>query len=140
MQAPAFIQNFELYGTDKTFNGHHETFSVGNKFNDLSFLFTADNLDTTSEPMQFANSIATNTTAGCRKAVTGAYLDKDSSGKNRVVFGAAGIYHSEQLNLKFNAAYDIVPTVKIAYTLGIWNLDSHSDVDSYIKDAAGNDF
>lgn len=40
--------------------------------------------------------------------------------------------------MKFKAAYDIAPTVKIAYTFGIWNLDSHSDVDSYIKDAAGN--
>ena len=110
---------------------------MGNKINDLSFLFTADNLDTTSQPMQFANSIATNTTAGSRTTVTGAYLDKDPSEKNRVVFGATGIDHSEQLNLKFKAAYDIAPTVKIAYTFGIWNLDSHSDVDSYIKDAAG---
>ena len=112
---------------------------MGNKTNDLSFLFTADNLDTTSQPMQFANSIATNTTAGSITAVTGAYLDKYPSGKNRVILGATGIDHSEQLNLKFKAAYDIAPTVKIAYTLGIWNLDSHSDVASYIKYAAGND-
>ena len=26
-----FAQNFELYGTDETFKGNHETFSVGNK-------------------------------------------------------------------------------------------------------------
>jgi len=135
--AQAFAQNFELYGTDKTYDGHHETFSVGNKVNDLSFLLTADSLNSTSQPMQFANSIATST-GGTRTTVTGAHLDKDPSGKNRVIFGATGIDHSEQLNLKFKAAYDITPTVKASYTLGVWDLESRSDVDSYIKDAAGN--
>ncbi len=133
-----FAQNFKLYGTDKTFDGHHETFSVGNKINDLSFLFTADRLESTSQPMQFANSIALGTAAGSRTAVTGAYLDKDPSGKNRVTFGATGIDKSEQLNLKLKAAYDITPTIKAAYTIGVWDLDSRNDVESYIKDAAGN--
>lgn len=136
--AQAFAQNFELYGTDETFKGNHETASIGNKINDLSFLLTADRLDTTSQPMQFANSIAPSTTAGSRTAVTGAYQDKDPSGINRVIFGAMGIDHSEQLNLKFKAAYDITPTIKASYTLGIWDLESRNDVDSYIKDAAGN--
>ena len=136
--AQAFSQNFELYGTDKTVNGHHETLSVGSKVNDLSFLFTADNLSSTSQPMQFANSITTSALAGSRTTVTGAYLDQDPSGKSRVTFGATGIDRSEQLNLKFKAVYDMTPTVKLAYTLGIWDLDSRNDVDSYIKDAAGN--
>ena len=134
----AFTQNFELYGTDKNFNGNHQTFSAGNKFDDLSVLFTADRLDTTSQPMQFANVIATSATAGARTTVTGAFVDKDPSGNNRVTFGATGIDRSEQLNLKFKAAYDITPTIKAAYTIGIWNLESRNDVDSYIKDAAGN--
>jgi iron complex outermembrane receptor protein len=136
--AQAFLQSFELYGTDKTVNGHHETFSLGSKVNGLSFLLTADRLESTSQPMQFANSIATSALAGSRTVITGAYLDQDPSGKSRVTFGATGIDHSEQLNLKFKAAYDMTPTVKIAYTLGIWDLDSRNDVDSYIKDAAGN--
>ena len=34
--AQVYAQNFELYGTDKTYDGHHETFSAGNKFDDLS--------------------------------------------------------------------------------------------------------
>jgi len=133
-----FAQNFKQYGTDKTFDGNHETFSVGNKINDLSFLFTADRLESTSQPMQFANSIALGTAAGSRTAVTGAYFDKDPSGKNRVTFGATGIDKSEQFNLKLKAAYDITPTIKAAYTIGVWDLDSRNDVESYIKDAAGN--
>lgn len=135
--AQAFAQNYELYGTDKTFDGNHETFLAGNKFDDLSILFTADRLENTSQPMQFANAVTTST-GGTRTAVTGAYLDKDPNGRNRVTFGATGIDHTEQLNLKFKAAYDITPTIKAAYTIGVWDLESRLDVDSYIKDAAGN--
>lgn len=133
----AFAQNYELYGTDKTYDGNHETFSAGNKFDDLSILFTADRLKNTGQPMQFANAVSTSI-GGTRTAVTGAYLDKDPNGRNRVTFGATGIDHSEQLNLKLKAAYDITPTIKAAYTIGTWDLDSRLDVDSYIKDAAGN--
>lgn len=133
----AFAQNYELYGTDKTYDGNHETFSAGNKFDDLSILFTADRLKNTGQPMQFANAVTTSA-GGTRTAVTGAYLDKDPNGRNRVTFGATGIDHSEQLNLKLKAAYDITPTIKAAYTIGTWDLDSRLDVDSYIKDAAGN--
>jgi iron complex outermembrane receptor protein len=135
--AQAFTQNFELYGTDKTFNGNHQTFSAGNKFDDFSVLFTADRLETKSQPMQFANAVTTSS-GGTRTVVTGAFADKDPSGNNRVTFGATGIDNSEQLNLKFKAAYDLTPAIKAAYTIGIWDLESRNDVQSYIKDAAGN--
>jgi iron complex outermembrane recepter protein len=135
----AFAQNFELYGTDETFKGNHETFSVGNKVNDLSFFASLDRLESESQPMQFANNIALGTAAGARTTVTGAYLDKDPSGNNRVTFGATGIDKSEQINAKVKLAYDFTPEIKAAYTLGVWDLDSRLDVKSYIKDAAGND-
>ncbi len=137
--AQAFAQNFELYGTDETFKGNHETFSVGNKINDLSFFASVDRLESKSQPMQFANATTLGTAAGARTTVTGAYLDKDPSGNNRVTFGATGIDKSEQLNAKIKLAYDMTPTIKAAYTLGVWDLDSRLDVESYIKDAAGND-
>jgi iron complex outermembrane recepter protein len=137
--AQAFAQNFELYGTDETFQGNHETFSVGNKINDLSFFASIDRLESKSQPMQFANAIANGTAVGARTVVNGGFRDKDPSGINRVIFGATGIDKSEQINAKIKLAYDITPEIKAAYTLGVWDLDSRVDVDSYIKDAAGND-
>lgn len=47
--------------------------------------------------------------------------------------------HSKQTNVKFKAAYDITPSIKAVYTLGIWDADSRTDIQSYIKDATGND-
>ena len=134
----AIAQNFELYGTDKTANGNHETFSVGNKINDLSFFASVDRLQSESQPMQFANALKSATAPGAAPIVTGSFQDKDQTGKNRETFGATGIDKSEQINAKIKATYDITPTIKAAYTLGVWNLDSKLRVDSYIKDAAGN--
>lgn len=136
--AQFFTQNFELYGTDKTFNDNHQTATVGDKVNDLSVLLSVDRLENTSQPMQFANATSTSTAAGVRTLVTGTYSDKDLSNLNRTTFGATGIEHSEQLNVQLKAAYDFTPTVKGTYTLGVWDLDSKADVDSYIKDEAGN--
>jgi len=137
--AQAFAQNFELYGTDETFNGNHETASVGNKVDDLSFWLGVDRLENTSQPMQFANALLSTTAPGGSPVVTGAFSDNNEKDQSRVTFGAAGIDHTEQVNAKLKAAYDFTPTIKGTYTLGVWDLDSRTDVDSYIKDAAGND-
>ena len=134
-----FAQNFELYGTDETLKGNHETFSVGNKINDFSFFASVDRLESKSQPMQFANATSAGTAAGSRTAVTGGFKDKDQTGQNRTIFGATGIDKSEQINAKIKAAYDFTPTIKAAYTLGVWDLDSRLDVQSYIKDVVGND-
>ena len=135
----AFAQNFELYGTDKTVGGNHETFSVGNKINDLSLFASVDRLQSESQPMQFANALKSTTAPAGAPVVTGAYQDKDQQGKDRVIFGATGFDHSEQVNAKVKLVYDITPSIKAAYTLGVWDLDSHVDIASYIKDAAGQD-
>ncbi|HSH53846.1 MAG TPA: TonB-dependent receptor [Methylotenera sp.] len=136
--AQAFAQDFELYGTDKTFTGNHQTASVGNKVNDLSFWFGVDRLENESQPMQFANALRSTTAPGASPVITGAFEDKSEKDQDRVIFGATGIDHTEQINAKFKAAYAITPQIKLTYTLGVWDLESRTDVESYIKDAAGN--
>ena len=141
--AQTFMQNFELYGTDKTFRGNHETASIGNKVNDLSFLFTVDRLESESQPMQFANATSVcvpSVTVNCAAPTlaNGVYKDKDQTGSNRLIFGATGFDKSEQTNVKIKLAYDIAPQIKASYSLGIWDLDSRIDVVSYLKDATGN--
>ncbi|OZA05880.1 MAG: TonB-dependent receptor [Methylophilaceae bacterium 17-44-8] len=133
-----FMQNFEMYGTDKTAKGNHESGSIGNKVNDLSFLLTVDRLESESQPMQFANATSLGAAVGARTAVNGAYRDRDQAGNNRVIFGATGLDKSEQINSKVKLAYDITPELKATYSLGMWDLNSRLDVESYIKDAAGN--
>lgn len=143
VSAQAFAQDFELYGTDKTFTGNHQTASVGNKVNDLSFWLGVDRLESESQPMQFANAISVcvpSATVNCASptSINGTFKDKDQTGQNRLVFGATGLDESEQINAKLKLAYDITPQIKATYTLGVWDLRNRVDVESYIQDAAGN--
>lgn len=135
--AQAFAQRFDLYGTDKTFNGHHLTASFGHKMNDLSFWLGVDKLENEGHPMNFSTATLSTTLPGASPVVTGAFLDKDEKNKNRVIFGANSIDDTEQTNLKLKVAYDITPEIRAAYTLGVWDMDSRIDVQSYVKDAAG---
>jgi len=136
--AQTFSQNFKLYGTDETYTGNHQTASVGNKVKDLSFWLGVDRLENQGQPMNFSTASVSKTAAGASPYVTGAYQDKSEVGMARVIFGANSIDSSEQTNLKLKLAYDINPQVKASYTLGIWDMDGKTDVESYIKDSAGN--
>lgn len=136
--AQAFTQRFKLYGTDETYSGNHQTASVGNKVGDFAFWLGVDRLENEGQPMNFSTASLSSTAPGMSPVVTGAYQDKSETGTPRVIFGANSIDRTEQTNIKFKAAYDISPEMKAAYTLGIWNMDGKTDVESYLKDSAGN--
>ncbi len=135
--AQAFTQNFKLYGTDERYQGHHLTASVGNKVNDFSFWLGADRLESKGQPMNFSTANLSSTPAGGTE-VSGAYQDRSETNASRVIFGANSIDDTAQTNIKFKAAYDITPQHKIAYTLAVWDMEGKTDVESYIKDSAGN--
>jgi iron complex outermembrane recepter protein len=135
MKADVFTQNFKLYGTDKSFSGHHESASVGDKFDDLSLLIAVDHLDSHGQPQTFAST--TKTTAGTATTVTGGYRDTDPQGVARIVTATTGMDHTVQNNVNLKASYDFTPTLKGSYTLGYWKNDTNISVDGYLKNAAG---
>ena len=132
-----FHQNFKLYGTDQTSIGNHETASFGNKINDLSFWFGVDRLENRGQPLDFS-VLNRSSNASSQTPITGAYEDISEKGANRVVFGATNITDSTQTNIKFKFAYDLSNQTKLNYTIGLWDLDSKTDVQSYIKNSSGS--
>jgi iron complex outermembrane recepter protein len=132
----AIRQSYELYGTDEQYDGQHLSASIGNKVGDVSFWLGADHLDNEGQPMSFSST--TSTTGVVGQVVTGAYQDKDVINKDRVVFGATSIDETRQDQVKFKIAYDITPEIKVAYTIGLWDLSGETHVQSYLKDVAGN--
>ena len=133
-----FHQNFKLYGTDQTSIGNHETASFGNKINDLSFWFGVDRLENRGQPLDFSVLNRSSTNASSQTPITGAYEDISEKGANRVVFGATNITDSTQTNIKFKFAYDLSNQTKLNYTIGLWDLESKTDVQSYIKNSSGS--
>mgnify|MGYP003856657185 FL=1 len=133
----SFIQNFKLYGTDQTKIGNREFFSIGNKVNDFSFWASMNRLENTAQPLDFSvnDSIGVGT---AEDTITGAYRDKGIKNQDRIIFGATAIDTSIQTNGKFKGQYEFSNQSKLTYTIGLWDLDSRQNVQSYIKDSDGN--
>ena len=139
VDAQAFAQPFKLYGTDETYNGSRVGAFLGNRHDDLRWTFNFGHLDNTGQPMSFSTSARKTTAlAGGETVVTGYIWDKDAQNADRVVFGATSIDHSVQDNAKVKFAYDFSPGSRLTYTLGYWQSDSDTSVQSYLRDAAGN--
>jgi iron complex outermembrane recepter protein len=133
----SFIQNFKLYGTDQTKIGNREFFSIGNKVNDFSFWASMNRLENTAQPLDFS----VNDSQGVGTAedtITGAYRDKGIKNQDRIIFGATAIDTSIQTNGKFKGQYEFSNQSKLTYTIGLWDLDSRQNVQSYVKDTLGN--
>lgn len=128
-------QDFSLYGTKAVYKSAHGSASIGNKFGDWSLWVNADHLDTQGHPMSFGT---TSLGGAGTTPVTGQYTDVDPAGAARIITGAYGIDHSVQDNAKIKLAYDISPSLRAVYTLGIWQLASDTSVDSYLRNASGH--
>ncbi|MDE2430851.1 MAG: TonB-dependent receptor, partial [Burkholderiales bacterium] len=133
-----FTENFQLYGTDKTYSGKQMSATLGNKQGDFSWWLNVNELDSDGHPIAFANKLlaaGVNSTAGT--VVTGAIADKNPQNQDRLILGATGQYHTIQDHAKIKLAYDLSPTLRASYTLGYWRNDMNSGAESYLRDSAG---
>ncbi len=128
-------QRFKLYGTSDTYNNTHASAAIGDRVGDWSFWISGDRLDARGQPMSFG--VARLRAGAGGTAVTGAFTDRDQTGASRIITGAYSIDHTVQNNGTLKVAYDFSPTVRATYTLGIWQNDSDTAVDSYLRTAAG---
>lgn len=130
-QTEAF-QPFDLYNTKSTFHTDQTSASIGNRWNDLSVLLSANYQNSYSQPLAFI------TTAGTPAGTTGTIPQLSRTGTIANVLGAGGLLHTEMINLKGKAALDITPWLRATYIIGLWSNDQHSNVQTYLRDAAGN--
>ena len=133
-----FTQNFKLYGTDARYSGHQASASLGNKNGDWSWFINANRTTNEGQPLTFATrALSTVVPAAGARAVTGAVPGLDRTGAPWLLLGAATQYTTTQDHIKVKLAYDVSPTVRAAYTLGVWQNDAKNRSQSYLKDAAG---
>jgi iron complex outermembrane receptor protein len=64
-------------------------------------------------------------------------LDKNNTNAPWYVLGTGTQYHSMQDHLKVKLAYEINPTVRATYTLGVWQAQTDGRSESYLRDASG---
>ncbi|MFZ6873642.1 TonB-dependent receptor [Undibacterium sp. Di27W] len=134
-----FSENYQQYGTDKTYSGKQLSASLGNKQGAFSWWLNVNQLDSDGHPIVFANKLmSTGVSSTAGKAVTGAIADKNPQGLDWWVVGATGQYHTTQDHAKIKLAYDLSPILRASYTFGYWRNNMNSGVESYLRDAAGN--
>ncbi len=133
------FQNFNLYGTKDTYHNQRYSGYIGHKYKDLSMRFDYNHLDAHSQPIIFTTPPTSTTAAvGADTVVTGAFTAATPTGIPTQVLGAGNINHTVQDNFKWKLAYDFTPTIRLAYTLGMWQNNASGRAQSYLRDAAGN--
>lgn len=132
-------QPVDLYGTHHTYDAWETSASIGNRAGDLAWWIDASHTDSQGQPLTFATRLAsTGTAGGTGTPVTGAIAGRNPNGQPWWIIGSGTQYHTQQDHLKFKLAYDLTPTLRASYVLGLWRNTSDGRSESYLRDASGN--
>jgi iron complex outermembrane receptor protein len=131
-------QTYGNYGHNQTFDTQEYAFNLGDRMKDFSWRFDVSHLDAHSQPISYVNPLVASTTTKATAAdvaVNGAVPNLNPYGQPAIVQGAGNMNHTVQDTFKWKLAYDITPTIKAAYTLGLWQNDNHVSSDSFLTNA-----
>ncbi|HEY1124724.1 MAG TPA: TonB-dependent receptor, partial [Sphingobium sp.] len=127
------VQDFSLYGTDRTLGTWQVSGSVGDRFGPLAVFLSATRTNAKSQPL----SITTITGTANPTGTTGGYADTNRTLASIRAIGAGGLEHHVQDTYKLKSALDLGEAAQLSYVLGIWRDDTLSTVESYLTDATG---
>lgn len=131
-------QPFELYGTNTTTRSWQASTSVGNKSGDWAWFLNFSHTDSEGQPLTFATrTLASGTPGTAGTPVTSAVPGLNSANAPWWILGSGTAYTTRQDHFKAKLAWDITPTLRAAYTLGVWQNQSQGRPVSYLRDAAG---
>jgi iron complex outermembrane receptor protein len=132
------LQPFHLYNTDENFRSWEASASAGNKAGDWGWWFNVHHTDSESQPLTFATRLVRQGAPGTAGTpVTGAVLDRNNASEPWYVIGTSTQYRTKQDHLKTKVSYDFTPTLRAAYTFGLWQNESRGISQTYLRNAAG---
>ncbi len=130
-------QGYKHYGTDDTYRGHQEQAVLGARYNNLSWSFLFNHLDSYSQPMNFATAAVPAATSAAGTPVTGGVAFDSATKTPSMMFGATSLDHTVQDTAKIRLNYDFTPDTRAALTYAWWRNDSFSDTRTYLRNALG---
>lgn len=132
------VQPFALYNTHETYTSSQGSAALGSKTGDWSWFVNMERTDSHGQPLTFATRLQSAGVAlSTGTVVTGAVQDRNNANALWYILGTGTEYHSIQDHVKTKVAYDISPTLRASYILGVWQNSSEGRPVSYLKDAAG---
>lgn len=127
----AAMQRFDLYGTSRRLGTLQTSLTLGDRFGRFSFRAGIDRLDSHSQPLLYVTG--TTTPSG----TSGDFPEQNKVGSPANVFGATGLLSSTMTNARLKLAYDVTPTLRAAYAVGVWNNDAGAAADTYLASNSG---
>lgn len=124
-------QDFSLYGTQKHFPTSQTALTIGSRTGKLSYWISGNQLSSHSQPLSYI------TAATFPAGTTGGYAANSKLGTPAHIMGSSGNLVTTMTNAKLKLAYDLTPSLRASYTLGTWRNESHSNVETYLTNAAG---
>ncbi len=134
----ANVQDYSLYGTNKTLPTYQFAATLGDKIGPLALFAAITRTDAKSQPVSIVTANGTaNPKDNTGAVVTGGYADRNRTGAAIRVLGSGGLEHHVQDTYKLKAALDLGGNTRLSYLLGIWTDDTQGTVDTYLRKASG---
>jgi iron complex outermembrane receptor protein len=131
-------ENFSQYGTRESEPAQQYSVTLGDRSGKLSWWFSANHLDSFSQPLTFATVTQSITPASTNLPVVGgAFADRNRTGGAIEVIGAGNLVHTIQDDASFKVGYDFTPTLSATYSLGYWQNSAKAQSQTYLSTAAG---
>lgn len=131
-------QPFRLYNTRDSFNGRQGSVSLGNREGAWSWFIDLSRNDSEGQPQTFVTRLpGAGTATSAADSVSGAVPGQDRSYRDWLILGTATQYGTVQDHLKAKLAYDVSPTLRATYVLGVWQNESEGRPASYLRNGAG---
>jgi iron complex outermembrane receptor protein len=131
------VQHFRQYATSDDLAAWQGQGSWGGRAGPFAWLVSADHVDSDSQPLAYVTIARPAGTSGAGTPVTGAFEDLNRAGAPIYVLGAGGFERQRQDNLKLKLALDLAPHLRLTYRGGLFLNDTDADVESYLRDGAG---
>ncbi|VTU14600.1 TonB-dependent receptor [Variovorax sp. RA8] len=138
VKAGYFSQPFDLYNTDRTFDGWQTSASLGSRSGDWSWWIDVNHTDSRGQPLTFTTATVASGVPGRAGApVAGFVPGLNTTNTPWYILGTGTAYRTVQDHAKLKLAYDFSPTIRATYTLGWWQNSAEGRPDSYLVNAAG---
>ncbi len=125
------VQSFDMYKTRGSYVTSNTAATIGGKYGKTSWFLSFNHQEGDSQPLYFV-------TAGSAPAGTSGTIPAvNKTGAVADLVGAGGLLHSATNNLTAKVAVDLTDWLRASYTVGYWDNDTTSTVQSYLTDAHG---
>jgi len=124
------VQPWNQYGTKNTYVSSETRASVGDRTGAFSWLLTANFLDGFQQPLTY-------TTNGSVPAGTNGTIPAlNKQGLVADVVGTGALIHTQQATANLKLAYDVLPSIRATYALGLWSNIQTSNPQTYLTSKA----